>query len=199
MERNSDFRFLEDPRSSATFNKIYRPSYMRAIPFFAGFGCIVIVEKLKENKFKFSKVTRRSCGSEPTFISELNPAVRIIIVIFRRWPMSERWLSAWFVCGFSFTGFCFTEKIDLITRWNKLCTRPCHIFPGPGRYFGFFSSYTRRVTVRLIVTADRVTISVDGWLSVNDDLQARWRKYLAIDWSWFWDDSRIPCSSSISS
>ncbi|XP_050533851.1 nose resistant to fluoxetine protein 6-like isoform X2 [Daktulosphaira vitifoliae] len=46
--------FLENPRSSMTFNKIYRPSYLRATPFLVGIAIAFLVEKLKETKFKMS-------------------------------------------------------------------------------------------------------------------------------------------------
>lgn len=56
IEHTPNFRFLESPRSSKTFNEAYRPSYMRAMPFFAGLTTSIIIEKLKEKKFKFSQV-----------------------------------------------------------------------------------------------------------------------------------------------
>ncbi|CAH1712092.1 nose resistant to fluoxetine protein 6-like isoform X1 [Aphis gossypii] len=49
--------FLENTRYSATFNESYRASYMRAFPFFTGIAIGVIIDKLKENKVKFSQMT----------------------------------------------------------------------------------------------------------------------------------------------
>ncbi|XP_025193565.1 nose resistant to fluoxetine protein 6-like [Melanaphis sacchari] len=49
--------FLENTRYSITFNESYRASYMRAFPFFTGIAIGVIIDKLKENKVKFSQMT----------------------------------------------------------------------------------------------------------------------------------------------
>lgn len=38
-------------------NKSYRLSYMRATPFFSGLATSIIVEKLKEKKVIFSRVS----------------------------------------------------------------------------------------------------------------------------------------------
>lgn len=40
-----------------TFNESYRASYMRGFPFFTGIAIGVIIDKLKENKVKFSQVS----------------------------------------------------------------------------------------------------------------------------------------------
>lgn len=53
----SIFRFLENTRYSSTFNESYRASYVRAFPFFTGIATGIIIDKLKENKFKFSQVS----------------------------------------------------------------------------------------------------------------------------------------------
>lgn len=53
----TNFRFLENPRNSTTFNESYRPSYMRATPFLAGLAFSFIVDKLKKIKVKFSEVS----------------------------------------------------------------------------------------------------------------------------------------------
>jgi len=51
-----NFRFLENPRTSTTFNESYRASHMRAMPFFTGVAMSLIVNKLKETKKKLSMV-----------------------------------------------------------------------------------------------------------------------------------------------
>jgi len=51
-----NFRFLENPRTSTTFNESYRASYMRAFPFFVGVAMSLLVNKLKQKKQKFSAV-----------------------------------------------------------------------------------------------------------------------------------------------
>ncbi|VVC41807.1 Nose resistant-to-fluoxetine protein, N-terminal,Acyltransferase 3 [Cinara cedri] len=49
--------FLKNPRSSSTFSDSYRPSYMRAIPFFLGLTMGFIGPKLKERNIRFSQIT----------------------------------------------------------------------------------------------------------------------------------------------
>lgn len=49
--------FLENPRTSATFNGSYRASHMRATPFFVGVAMSLMINKLKEKKIKLSLVT----------------------------------------------------------------------------------------------------------------------------------------------
>ncbi|KAL5241672.1 hypothetical protein ACI65C_009082 [Semiaphis heraclei] len=49
--------FLENTRYSVTFNESYRASYVRAFPFFIGIATGIIIDKLKENKVKFSQIT----------------------------------------------------------------------------------------------------------------------------------------------
>ncbi|XP_060865863.1 nose resistant to fluoxetine protein 6-like [Metopolophium dirhodum] len=49
--------FLENTRYSATFNESYRASYVRAFPFFIGIAIGIIIDKLRENKVKFSQIT----------------------------------------------------------------------------------------------------------------------------------------------
>lgn len=56
MKYKTTFRFLENPRSSTTFNEFYRPSYMRATPFLTGMAISIAVNKLKEKKIQFSQV-----------------------------------------------------------------------------------------------------------------------------------------------
>lgn len=49
--------FLENTRYSKTFNESYRLSYTRAFPFFMGLTTGITIDKLKENKVKFSQMT----------------------------------------------------------------------------------------------------------------------------------------------
>jgi len=51
-----NFRFLENPRTSTTFNESYRASHLRATPFFVGVAMSLVINKLKEQKKKFSAV-----------------------------------------------------------------------------------------------------------------------------------------------
>lgn len=50
-------RFLKNPSSSYEFEHLYRPFYIRGIPFFAGLLAGVIIEELKKIEFKMSKVS----------------------------------------------------------------------------------------------------------------------------------------------
>ncbi|XP_026815118.1 nose resistant to fluoxetine protein 6-like isoform X3 [Rhopalosiphum maidis] len=49
--------YLENIRIYISLNKSYRLSYMRAMPFLGGLTTSIIVEKLKEKKTKFSRIT----------------------------------------------------------------------------------------------------------------------------------------------
>ncbi|XP_050521582.1 nose resistant to fluoxetine protein 6-like [Daktulosphaira vitifoliae] len=49
-----DVPFLLNPRNSVTFDKAYRPSYLRATPYLIGLAMAFIIEKIKESKFKMS-------------------------------------------------------------------------------------------------------------------------------------------------
>eukprot|EP00102_Acyrthosiphon_pisum_P008731 XP_003245760.3 PREDICTED: nose resistant to fluoxetine protein 6 [Acyrthosiphon pisum] len=50
-------RFLENPRTSTTFNESYRASHMRATPFFVGLAMSLVANKLKQTKTKLSVFT----------------------------------------------------------------------------------------------------------------------------------------------
>ncbi|KAL4143280.1 hypothetical protein QTP88_005631 [Uroleucon formosanum] len=47
-------------RNLISLNESYRPSYMRATPFFSGIALSLLVEKLKEKKVKFSQIVVHS-------------------------------------------------------------------------------------------------------------------------------------------
>ncbi|XP_060877768.1 O-acyltransferase like protein-like [Metopolophium dirhodum] len=49
--------FLENPRTSITFNESYRASHLRATPFFVGLAMSLVIKKLKEQKKFFSAIT----------------------------------------------------------------------------------------------------------------------------------------------
>lgn len=49
------YRYIMYLRNIISLNKSYRPSYMRATPFFGGLAMSLVVEKLKGKKVKFSQ------------------------------------------------------------------------------------------------------------------------------------------------
>ncbi|KAF0687761.1 nose resistant to fluoxetine protein 6-like isoform X3 [Aphis craccivora] len=49
--------YIENLRIFMSSNESYRLSYMRATPFFSGLATSIIVQKLKEKKVKFSRIT----------------------------------------------------------------------------------------------------------------------------------------------
>ncbi|XP_060865910.1 nose resistant to fluoxetine protein 6-like isoform X2 [Metopolophium dirhodum] len=49
--------FLENPRTSTTFNESYRATHLRATPFFVGVAMSFVADKLKKTKTKLSLIT----------------------------------------------------------------------------------------------------------------------------------------------
>ncbi|VVC42242.1 Nose resistant-to-fluoxetine protein, N-terminal,Acyltransferase 3 [Cinara cedri] len=118
--------FLENPRSSLTHNISYRPGYMRVTPYLLGLVEAMIVEKMKEKNFKFSKIT--------VFVGSIFIPVIVLWIQFYGaifyvrdrpyYPLEQAFYSTVNHCTWSLYGMwmcvCnFTTGYGIITKWNN--------------------------------------------------------------------------------
>jgi len=132
------YRYIMYLRNIISLNKSYRPSYMRATPFFGGLAMSLVVEKLKGKKMKFSQVIisiPRECYR--VFYKHLLANVLVfthilwylltfslcVVYIYRRWFSADHWPSPRLLYGFSVTALYSMREIDLIILWNMPCTQ----------------------------------------------------------------------------
>lgn len=140
---------MENLDTSFEFSNLYRPFYLRGIPYYAGLLTGVVVDELKKREVKFSSVI--------TSLNDTEQYVSLVVLVINaiHFPLyfSSSFMpapcsSSLSVLGFSYTVHHSTTWTDLITWLNSRCTRRLVTARGQSYCFGSPYVIVQRVTVR---------------------------------------------------